>query len=203
MNPSTTYIDLLRHGEPLGGRRFRGTVDDPLSDAGWAQLQAATADERWDRVVCSPLRRCRDFAQDLAARLGVACAVEPDFREISFGLWEGLTASEVQARYGAALSQFWQDPVRHPPPQGEPAADFSARVDAAWQRLIAGAAGQRVLVVAHGGTVAMLLRGVLGMPISHAWRIRLGYAGRARLRLDHTEHGPLAALLGLDPGAGD
>jgi alpha-ribazole phosphatase len=200
MNPSTTYIDLLRHGEPQGGRRFRGSLDDPLSDTGWAQLQAATADDRWDRVVCSPLRRCRDFAQDLAARLGVPCAVEPDFREIGFGLWEGLTSTEVRARYGAALTQFWQDPVRHPPPQGEAAADFSARVDAAWQRLTADTTGQRVLVVAHGGTVAMLLRGVLGMPISHAWRIHLGYAGRARLRLDHTEHGLLAALLRLDPG---
>ncbi|GAB4355939.1 MAG: alpha-ribazole phosphatase family protein [Immundisolibacter sp.] len=200
MNASTTYIDLLRHGEPQGGHRFRGSLDDPLSDTGWAQLQAATADQSWDRVVCSPLRRCREFAQDLAARLGVACTVEPDFREISFGSWEGLTATEVQARYGEALTRFWQDPVRHPPPCAESAADFSARVDAAWQRLIADTAGQRVLVVAHGGTVAMLLRGVLGMPISHAWRIRLGYAGRARLRLDHTEHGLLAALLRLDPG---
>jgi len=200
MNTPVTTIDLLRHGEPAGGPRFRGTVDDPLSTAGWAQMEAATAEGAWDRVVCSPLRRCREFAEELALQRGLDCRVEADFREISFGLWEGLTAAQVEADYGAALARFWQDPVACPPPQGEPVAAFSARVEAAWQRLIADAQGQRVLVVAHGGTIAMLLRAVLGMPLSHSWRVRMGYAGLARLRLDHTRHGLLAALLRLDPG---
>ena len=201
MDVPITTVDLLRHGEPAGGPRFRGTVDDPLSETGWAQLRAATADGQWDRIVCSPLRRCREFAEELARQRGLQCRVETDFREISFGLWEGLTSAQVEADYGAALARFWQDPVACPPPQGEPAADFSARVEAAWQRLIGQTAGQRVLVVAHGGTIAMLLRAVLGMPLSHSWRVRIGYAGLARLRLDHTPHGLLAALLRLDPGA--
>ena len=201
MDTPVTTFDLLRHGEPEGGPRFRGTVDDPLSETGWTQLRAATADGQWDRIVCSPLLRCREFAQVLADQRGVACRVEADFREISFGLWEGLTSAQVEADYGEALARFWQDPVAYPPPQGEPVADFSARVEAAWQRLVADAQGQRVLVVAHGGTIAMLLRGVLGMPLSHSWRVRMGYAGQARLRLDHTRHGLLTALLRLDPGA--
>ena len=200
MDAPVTTIDLLRHGEPAGGPRFRGTVDDPLSETGWMQLRAATADGQWDRIVCSPLRRCREFAEVLADQRGLACRIEADFREISFGLWEGLTSAQVEADYGAALANFWNDPVAHPPPQGEPLADFCARVEAAWQRLIADAQGQRVLVVAHGGTIAMLLRSVLGMPLSHSWRVRMGYAGQARLRLDHTPHGVLMALLRLDPG---
>ena len=199
MSAPTTTIDLLRHGEPEGGPRFRGSVDDPLSPAGWAQLAAATADGEWDHVVCSPLRRCREFAQALADRLGLACEIDDDFREIGFGLWEGLTTAQVQAQYGAALTRFWQDPVAHPPPEGEPMTDFCSRVEAAWERL-AQTQERRVLLVAHGGTIAMLLRGVLGMPLSHAWRVRLGYAACARLRLDHTAHGTLAALVGLTPG---
>ncbi len=200
MDAPVTTIDLLRHGEPAGGPRFRGTVDDPLSPAGWAQLETATAGGAWDRVVCSPLRRCREFAEVLARQQGLECRVEADFREISFGLWEGLTSAQVEAAYGAALANFWNDPVAHPPPQGEPLADFCARVETAWQRLVADSRGQRVLVVAHGGTIAMLLRGVLGMPLSHSWRVRMGYAGQARLRLDHTPHGLLVALLRLEPG---
>ncbi len=201
MDAPVTTVDLLRHGEPEGGQRFRGTLDDPLSAAGWAQLQAATAQGAWDRIVCSPLRRCREFAEVLAQQRDLECRIEADFREISFGLWEGLTSAQVEADYGVALYRFWQDPVAYPPPQGEPVAAFSARVEAAWQRLVADAQGQRVLVVTHGGTIAMLLRGVLGMPLSHSWRVRMGYAGLARLRLDHTRHGVLSALLRLDPGA--
>lgn len=201
MDVPVTTVDLLRHGEPEGGPRFRGTVDDPLSTAGWTQLEAATAHGAWDHIVCSPLRRCREFAQVLAGQRGLECQIEADFREISFGLWEGLTSTQVEANYGAALARFWRDPVAYPPPQGEPVADFSARVEAAWRHLIAGAQGRRVLVVAHGGTIAMLLRSVLGMPLSHSWRVRMGYAGLARLRLDHTQHGLLTSLLRLDPGA--
>ena len=34
-----TTIDLIRHGEPVGGRRYRGgRMDDPLSEKGWAQM---------------------------------------------------------------------------------------------------------------------------------------------------------------------
>ncbi len=201
MDAPVTTIDLLRHGEPEGGPRFRGTVDDPLSTVGWAQLETATADGAWDRIVCSPLLRCREFAQSLAGQRGLECQIEADFREISFGLWEGLTTAQVEADYGEALARFWQDPVAYPPPQGEPVAEFCARVEAAWQRLVNEVAGQRVLVVTHGGTIAMLLRGVLGMPLSHSWRVRMGYAGLAQLRLDHTRHGLLAALLRLNPGA--
>jgi len=32
---TTTTIDLLRHGEPVGGKRYRGQIDDPLSEKGW------------------------------------------------------------------------------------------------------------------------------------------------------------------------
>ena len=34
-----TIIDLLRHGEPLGGSRYRGNrIDDPLTEKGWRQM---------------------------------------------------------------------------------------------------------------------------------------------------------------------
>lgn len=200
MDVPITTVDLLRHGEPQGGPRFRGTLDDPLNGTGWAQLEAATADGEWDCIVASPLRRCCEFAQALAQARNLPLQVEADFREISFGRWEGLTAAQVRAEYGTALTRFWQDPVAFPPPDGEPMADFCARVEGAWQRLLRRARGQRVLLVGHGGTHAMLLRAVLGMPLSHSWRLRLGYAGFARLRFEHHLDGTLPALLRLDAG---
>jgi len=36
-----TTLDLMRHGEPVGGRRYRGQMDDPLSEKGWAQMRNA------------------------------------------------------------------------------------------------------------------------------------------------------------------
>ncbi|MEW6253578.1 MAG: histidine phosphatase family protein, partial [Planctomycetota bacterium] len=64
----STLIDLMRHGEPVGGRRYRGQVDDPLSEKGWAQMRAAVGEAApWHHVVSSPLLRCREFAETLAA----------------------------------------------------------------------------------------------------------------------------------------
>ncbi len=36
-----TTIDLMRHGEPIGGKKYRGQSNDPLSGKGWEQMWAA------------------------------------------------------------------------------------------------------------------------------------------------------------------
>ncbi|MGO2393025.1 MAG: histidine phosphatase family protein, partial [Halomonas sp.] len=65
---TATTIDLLRHGEPVGGRMLRGSTDHPLSDAGWQQVKDAVMRHTveghlpYDAIVTSPLMRCREFA---------------------------------------------------------------------------------------------------------------------------------------------
>ena len=56
-----TLIDLLRHGEPEGGRAYRGhSIDDPLSETGWQQMWAAVGYHKpWEQIVSSPLQRCQ------------------------------------------------------------------------------------------------------------------------------------------------
>ena len=62
-----TRIDLLRHGEPVGGRRYRGQVDDALSETGWTQMWNAVAeDPGWQQIESSHQQRCRDFAASMA-----------------------------------------------------------------------------------------------------------------------------------------
>ena len=43
-SPLQTQIDLLYHAGPVGGRRYRGQTDDPLSDKAWQQIRAVVAD---------------------------------------------------------------------------------------------------------------------------------------------------------------
>nr|WP_245832014.1 histidine phosphatase family protein [Solemya velesiana gill symbiont] len=65
-----TLIDLLRHGQPLGGRMYRGKQDDPLTEEGWDQMwHAASGETPWQQVISSPLRRCREFAEALTEKL--------------------------------------------------------------------------------------------------------------------------------------
>src|SRR5512135_3739579 len=168
MNEVLTTIDLLRHGEPVGGQRFRGTIDDPLSELGWRQMEAtAGALPAWQVVVSSPLRRCADFASALAGRHGVPLEREAGLREIGFGEWEGYTAKELMETSPEALTRFWSDPRGQTPPGGEPFADFAARVVAAWEGLLARHQGKQILLVCHGGVIRLILAHILEMPLGN------------------------------------
>ena len=109
-------IVLIRHGETDGESsvRFHGSGDVDLSREGRAQMRAARArlqGEVLDTVVASPLRRAWRSAWILAG--GRPVRLEPDFREIHFGRWEGMTAQEIEAsdpaRYRYLSLQFEDD----------------------------------------------------------------------------------------------
>jgi len=182
--PSETRIDLLRHGEPVGGRRYRGQIDDPLSDKGWAQMRAAVGDRcDWDIIYTSPLRRCAEFAAELAARHRLPLTSDPRLREIGFGSWEGRTADEIRNQDAQRIERFWRDPVANRPEGAETIADFQARVSEAWRQLLATHPGQRILLVGHAGITRMILSLVLGSPPQHMFRIQVENAGLTQIRV--------------------
>lgn len=176
---------LLRHGEVRGGARLRGTLDDPLTPAGWRQMQAALAERPgWDRVVSSPLRRCADFATWYAQRAGLPLTVEPRLGELHFGAWEGVPVAQLMAHERAALEAFWRDPEQHPPPGGEPLAELSARVLAAWRDLVGRHPRERVLIVTHGGVMRVLFTRWLARPLARLLDFEVPHAAFFRCRID-------------------
>jgi len=154
-----TVIDLLRHGEPVGGRCYRGQLDDALSEKGWRQMRASVAGYReWQAIVTSPLVRCAAFAHELGNVLGIPVHEDVRLMEIGFGAWEGKTADELRAADPECLQRFLTDPVAHPPAGAEPLAAFRARVAAAWQDLLERHYGRQVLLVGHAGVIRAVLR---------------------------------------------
>jgi alpha-ribazole phosphatase len=148
-------IDLLRHGD-TGQRSYRGQLDDPLSALGWTQLRAAIFGRVWDAIVTSPMRRCSEFAHELASARRVPVRVDQRLAEYHFGDWQGVPIETLAEQQGDALARFWADPVAHPPPGAEPFASFRQRLCGALDEVAAEAASQRVLVVTHGGVIRLL-----------------------------------------------
>ncbi|MBY6101910.1 histidine phosphatase family protein [Marinobacter nauticus] len=198
---TTTVIDLIRHGEPEGGQMFRGSKDDPLSDTGWQQMIAAIAEgDQWDAIVSSPMQRCQHFAQQLADEHRIPLHIEKDLREIGFGEWEGLTAGQIQERYGDHLNRFWQDPIAFRPPGGEAVTDFYQRTIDGFDRWQQTLAGKRVLVVCHGGVIRMVLANVLGIPLERSFTgFAVPYACRSRIQVDQSEFGVFRSLISHQP----
>lgn len=180
-----TEIVLLRHGEPVGGRRYRGKVDDALSDKGWQQMWHAVGDRAdWQQIVTSPLQRCCAFAVALGERHGLPVKVDARFAEVGFGSWEGRTRQELEAEVPGQVARFLRDPVGNRPPGAEMLDDFTARVQAGLDDVLQACAGQRVLLVAHAGVIRAVMARVLGMPPAVMYRIHVANAGLTRIRTD-------------------
>lgn len=178
-------LDLMRHGEPVGGRKYRGQVDDPLSAKGWAQMHAAVGDARpWTRLVSSPLLRCREFAETLAGRLGLPLSLDDRLKEVGFGVWEGKSGAEIEQSAPGVLARFKADPVNARPEGAEPLADFRSRVAAGLDDLLANSPDQHVLLVGHAGVIRMAFAWALHVPLEHAYRVEVATASFTRLRFD-------------------
>jgi broad specificity phosphatase PhoE len=185
-----TIIDLIRHGEPVGGQKLRGSLDDPLSELGWEQMRKSVSQpQAWHSIISSPLSRCRDFATNLSGQLTLPLHIEPRFQEISFGCWEGLSIKELMKTEPDALRNYWQNPDLHAPEGSEPLDDFLTRVHSAWEELIDTKRGTHQLLICHGGVIRAVLMRVLAMPKASMWNIDVPYANVSRVIYHHFPDG--------------
>jgi len=193
---SKTLIDFIRHGEPVGGRRYRGSTDDPLSETGWAQMrQAVEAQRPWQQIVSSPLRRCAEFAQALGEQCRIPVAIDERLAELGYGAWEGKTSAQIEAAEPGAILRYRRDPLHCRPAGAEDLDAFVARNRAAWAEILARHAGQHTLVVAHTGIIRMALARVLNIPLGSMFRIEVAYAAVTRFKIEGHGSDAVASLV--------
>ncbi len=178
-------ITILRHGAVEGRAHiFRGTLDDKLSAQGVAQMQQTLArcpDAKFDAIATSPLRRCHDFAAPLAMRCGASLQVLPEFGELAFGEWEGLTPDEASARDPDKYQAFHASFGEQAPPNGESLAHFRARVAKGWQHWLEQDSGENRLLVTHAGVMRALLIELFGFTPAQVFQIALPEAACLRI----------------------
>jgi alpha-ribazole phosphatase len=173
----TLQLDLLRHGATTAGNGFHGSSDHPLTELGHTQMQQALAGfGGWDLVISSPLQRCQVFAEQFAKERGLPLRIEADLRELHFGDWEGRNAAEILFEDEEGLGQFWSNPYGFTPPAAEPVREFANRVLTVIGRLSIELAGQRVLVITHGGVMRLLLARARGLPEAQLLQVDVPHA---------------------------
>ena len=158
--PVTIYF--VRHGESEANaaRRFAGRTDSPLTERGREQATAVAdvlAKVHFDRIVSSPLSRCRDTALVIARRHQLPVDLEPDLVEVDVGDRTGSPFDEVRG-----LPE-WSDDGFVAWPRGETLDQVLDRAHRVVARIAAENAGQRVLVVGHGGVTRILMSHFLGL----------------------------------------
>lgn len=175
----------MRHGD-TAQPSYRGQLDDALCATGWQQARATVEGLHWDRIVSSPLRRCADFAHELASARHVPLALDARLAEYRYGDWQGVTIEQLERCEPEALSRFRSAPETYPPPNAETLAAFGTRIVAALDE-IAAAPDARVLVVTHGAVIRWVrcrregraFGEMAGMDVPNASLHRIVWPGRA------------------------
>ncbi|MDM3871414.1 histidine phosphatase family protein [Porticoccus sp. W117] len=195
-----TRVDLLRHGHCRDGEILRGTTDSLLSDNGWQQMhQTVEPHNDWQQIICSPLKRCHQFGQQLAQQLDIECSQVKGFREIDFGKWEGRLISDLWQQEAELVGRYFAEPGSVTPQGGESLSTANQRVANAWQNMLQQHRGQRLLIVTHGGTIRLLLAQLLSMPLAALARLTVPYGSCTRVEIYHQPDGDYPSLVSHNP----
>lgn len=164
-------IVLMRHPKPaVPPGLCYGQSDVALAD-GWQDVLAANVDELAgiDRIITSPLARCREPAEWLARRLAVPVMEEPRLMELNFGEWEGRFWTD----FDGPESRAWAaDFVHRAPPGGESLTALADRVRA----VVTESAPGYPLLVTHGGPIRVLRALAEGRPLHDVFTVDVPYA---------------------------
>ncbi len=194
-------IVLIRHGQPEWVKDGLNVVDPPLTELGHeqaARMAEVLADEEFDEVLVSPLRRARQTAAPLFERLGRPEQIEPWLEEIRDPGWHGTPAEKAQQAYAElkdrAVTERW-----HGLEGGESIREFTDRIHLGATEFLRrrsieriehdlpiwspGDYGKRIALVAHAGTNSITIGHMLGLdPTPWEWdRFVLGHASISRV----------------------
>jgi broad specificity phosphatase PhoE len=160
-------ILLIRHGETDWNAtgRWQGFAPTDLNATGRAQAEALAgylADWSIDSLYSSDLPRSLQTALPLARTLRLEPQLDPRWREINLGIFQGLTYAEIEARYPQELSLRNADIWEYAHQEGESRRDLQRRAYAAWLDVSTRTNGRQAAVVSHGGTIRTLLWKLFG-----------------------------------------
>jgi broad specificity phosphatase PhoE len=209
-----TTLYLVRHGETEGSetKRYKGSIDVPLSERGIVQVKGSSAFIReylrkassskhmsylkdihgsgnpesnpvesfrtsgLQAVYTSNLSRAVRSAEIIAADFDLMPVETPDLRERSFGIWEGMTFSEIKEQYPEEFGAWADNPLRYSPIKGESTIVVKDRTIPSLTKILDNHRGENIAVVAHGGVNRIILCHFLGIPLENIFRIEQDYA---------------------------
>lgn len=188
-----TELILIRHGETDWNRerRFQGHIDIPLNARGRQQarlLGERLRGTRIDAIYCSDLGRAHETATGIVSGAGIDLPLVPTpaLRERSYGLFEGLTVAEIEARHPSEFAEWRRHDIDFAVAGAESARSFHDRIIPAVRELVLCHAGRTLMLVTHGGVLDMIYRSAQGiaLTVSRPCPIRNCAFNRVRVHAD-------------------
>ncbi len=173
----STRVLLLRHAESANPAIFHGAESDvSLSERGRRQAEAVAqvlAEQRPGQLVCSAMLRARATAEPIGRACGLIPQIEPDLHERRVGALAGTPTGLSEGVWPETLNRWLAGDIGYAPPGAESFEAIRQRVLPVWERVTSAAAGQTLVLVAHGVVCKVLLLSVLPGYTIADWK-RLG-----------------------------
>lgn len=122
-----------------------------------------------DKIYCSDLKRAHQTAEVIFKQREVTKLA--DFREMNFGVFEGLNCEEIIEKY----PKFYRDWIDNPRgvkiPQGERLEDVAKRVKTKLSFILSQNEGRIIALVIHGGPIRLILCQILKYNLNKFWQI--------------------------------
>jgi broad specificity phosphatase PhoE len=169
-------IYVVRHGETQWNREevFRGTKDMPLNDNGKQQAQRVGdyfSKKHIDRIISSPLCRAIQTAESVSGATGIKIEIVKEFKDINFGIWEGLALREVEERFPLDFGIWKASPEKLRIERGETLAVVRARISAGLANISCDSEDTAVIVT-HRVICKILVLYALGLGNDHFWDMK-------------------------------
>lgn len=175
-----TRLYLVRHGQVADGHtdRYHGNNDIGLSANGVRQFEELAAQLEsvpLAGVYASDLTRALTGAQIICRGREVKPQIITEFREVHFGVWEGLSFTEIAERYPEELKARFKDLIGFRIPGGESLTDVKHRALPRLTSLIEQHHQEAFIIVAHAGINRVILSDALGLSLEFLFRLDQNY----------------------------
>jgi alpha-ribazole phosphatase len=169
---------LIRHGKTCDNlkRKYSGIRDIGLTRVGWQEakkIEEKIKGLKVDRVFCSDLKRSWQTAEIIFSNRTCKIIKNPHLREINFGIWEGLTYSQILKRFPAIYKKWLADPFSMDIPSGQRLSSFIQRIKKELRKIVNSNKKQTVALVTHSGVIRVILNTSQDIKRSYFWRLKI------------------------------
>ncbi len=150
-------------------------IHDPKDVSGRPDEEAPSAPPGLSAIYCSDLQRSVSSAEIIAEPHGLTPVRVPGLRERNFGIWEGMSFTEIKEKYPSEFDAWAGNPLKYSPIGGENTIEVNYRVVGALEEIIGRHNGENISIVAHGGVNRIILCHIMGIPLENIFRIEQDY----------------------------
>ncbi|MBN2144520.1 MAG: histidine phosphatase family protein [Candidatus Aureabacteria bacterium] len=173
-----TELIAIRHVETVWNQeaRLQGHSDSPITSTGRKQIEAIAerlSKEPFSALYSSDLKRSFETATGVSKRTGHEVHIDPRLRERNFGIFEGYTKAEILQKFPQDHAQFETGNPEYMVPEGESRKQRYDRIIQCANEIIQKHAGERIVIISHGGVLTDFLRCALDIPFSSHPKFKL------------------------------